>query len=93
MFAGIDFPSRFDKDNFTSRRTTGHNMYDPESLIDGDEINHGMTYTNSKRNWRDEKHYLDAVLGNISVEEILNFAPRKFIGGNINFDTKTVTFY
>ena len=28
MIAGIDFPSLFTKDNFTSRRTTGHNMHD-----------------------------------------------------------------
>ena len=76
MFVGINFPSRFDKDNFTSRRTTGHNMYDPESLISGEEIEAGLTYLNSKRYWADEKHYLSAVDGTLSPDEILATAPR-----------------
>ena len=36
MFAGIDFASGFEKDNFAIRRTYG-NWYDPESLITGAE--------------------------------------------------------
>jgi hypothetical protein len=76
MFAGIDFPSFFDKDNFTSRRTTGHNMFDPESLISGAEINQGHTYTNSKRKWLDATHYEWAVMGHITPDEILATAPR-----------------
>jgi hypothetical protein len=76
MFAGLNFPSLFDNDNFTLRRTTGHNMYDPESLITGAEIDSGMTYTNSARNWSSEKDYLAAVAGEMSVDSILVLAPR-----------------
>ena len=43
MFVGVDFPSLFDKDNFTLRRTTGHNMHDPESFITGRELEQGLT--------------------------------------------------
>jgi hypothetical protein len=74
--AGIDFPSRFTADNFTSRRTTGHNMYDPDSLITGEEIARGMTYTNSTRSWRNEEHYIQAISGELSPEEIAESAPR-----------------
>lgn len=66
MFVGKDFPSLFDADNFTMRRTTGHNMHDPESLISGAEIAKGLTYTNSKRLWLSETHYLAAVTGLIT---------------------------
>ncbi len=76
QFAGIDFPSRFDNDNFTSRRTTGHNMFDPESLISGKELAQGMTYQNSKRGWHNEKWYLAAVSGDLTTDEILEIAPR-----------------
>ncbi len=77
---GVDFPSRFNSDNFTSRRTTGHNMPDPESLISGAEISRGMTYRNSRRNWRDESHYLAAVSGELTTEQILEQAPRVLVG-------------
>lgn len=76
LFAGIDFPSRFEQDNFTLRRTTGHNMFDPESLISGAEIQAGMTFTNSKRSWVSEAHYLKAVTGNLNTDEVLLTAPR-----------------
>lgn len=76
MLAGVHFGSLFDKDNFTLRRTTGHNMVDPESLISGAEIARGMTYTNSKRNWRDEAHYISAVTGAIDTDTVLSTAPR-----------------
>ena len=42
MLVGIDFPSLFTHDNFTSRRTTGCNLYDPESLLTGFEIGAGF---------------------------------------------------
>ena len=61
QFAGFDFPNCFTRDNFTSRRTTGHNMHDPESLISGAELARGLTYTNSRRAWRNEAQYLAAV--------------------------------
>ena len=76
QFTGTDFPSKFDHDNFVSRRTTGHNMFDPESLISGKEIAEGLTYRNSTRSWRNQKHYLSAVQGDLTTEEILEFAPR-----------------
>jgi hypothetical protein len=79
QFAGIDFPSLFDKDNFTLRRTTGHNMFDPESLISDEEIAHGMDFKNSKRAWRHEAHYIDAVTGTINTTEVLRTAPRVFL--------------
>lgn len=81
MFAGTNFPSLFEKDNFTLRRTTGHNWYDPESLITGAEIAKGMTYTNSKRMWLSEAHYHSAVSMNLStdtVDSIISTAPRVF---------------
>jgi len=78
MFVGIDFPSFFDADNFTTRRTTGHNMYDPESLITGAEVEKGFTYTNSKRNFRDYNHYVAAVIGDLTPEQIAEQAPRRF---------------
>ena len=77
MKVGKDFPSRFEKDNFVQRRTVG-NLYDPESLISGAEIARGMTYKNSSRNWANEFCYHGATEGILTVDEILNFAPRTF---------------
>lgn len=76
MICGIDFPSFFDKDNFTLRRTTGHNMHDPESFITGAELEKGFTYTNSRRNWANYRHYVAAVAGMLTPEEIAKTAPR-----------------
>ena len=79
MIAGIDFPSRFTTDNFTSRRTTGHNMYDPECLITGAEIDAGFTYTNSARDWQSEVDYYLACVGYLTPIQILSHAPRVLI--------------
>jgi len=79
MKAGIDFPSLFVNDNFTSRRTTGHNLHDPDSLITGAEIEAGFTFANSTREWNDQAHYLKACLGDLTSEEIAQTAPRIFI--------------
>jgi hypothetical protein len=76
MIVGKDFPSFFDKDNFTQRRTTGHNMHDPESFITGAEIAKGFTYTNSRRNWDSFSTYVKAVAGDYSPEQIEQIAPR-----------------
>ena len=78
MFAGKDFPSLFEKDNFVQRRTIG-NLFDPESLISGKEIARGMAYTNSKRLWANESAYIAAAEGTVSIEEILRYAPRVFV--------------
>jgi len=79
MFVGFDIPSFFDKDNFTSRRTTGHNMHDPESFITGAELAAGYTYENSRRDWRDYNHYVSAVIGDLTPEQIAEQAPRRFV--------------
>jgi len=39
--AGRDFECLFEQDNFAPRRTTGNNLYDPESLITGAELARG----------------------------------------------------
>jgi hypothetical protein len=69
---------RFENDNFTSRRTTGHNMFDPESLMSGEEEARGMTYTNSRRVWPSADVELDAIEGRIDTDEVLRVAPRQF---------------
>jgi hypothetical protein len=79
MKAGIDFPSLFIKDNFTSRRTTGRNLYDPECLMTGAENAAGYTHTNSTREWKDQAHYLNACLGNLTPDQITETAPRVFL--------------
>ena len=88
FFAGRDFPSRFEKDLFSERRSgtcfTCGNPWDPESLISGAELAVGMTYANSKRNWgyttptreTAEALYADAVSGLLTPDEVLEIAPR-----------------
>ena len=71
----------FEKDNFANRRTTGHNMYDPNSLMSGAEADKGMTYLNSKRLFPNLETELAAIDGRLTPEEILNVAPRVFIDG------------
>ena len=68
----------FEKDNFTSRRTTGNNMYDPESLITGAEAAAGFTYDNSHRQWASNDVYYAAVHGIIPHAGIPAIAPRVF---------------
>src|SRR5580658_11028208 len=79
-FAGIDFPDLFARDNFTSRRTTGHNLYDPESLLTGFEASQGFTYVNSHREFPGHTYYLDAVQGRVRVADIPTLAPRVLRG-------------
>lgn len=84
MQENTDFPSLFNGDNFTSRRTTGHNLYDPECLITGAEINKGMTYVNSKRNWPSQADYLAAVSTDIPNGHVPIIAPRRLTREAIN---------
>lgn len=86
LFAGIDFPDAFSKDNFDSRRTTGNNLYDPESLITGAELEEGLTYTNSRRRFAARLHYIAAVNGLYTVVGIAVFSPRV----RVNFTKSTV---
>ncbi len=73
---GQEAPNIFEEDNFKSRRTTGHNLLDPEGLLSGAEIEAGLGY-NTPRVWPDYYTYLDACEGLITTEEILAIAPRK----------------
>ena len=67
----------FDQDNFSTRRTTGHNMLDPESIISGAELAAGFTYNNSHRVFRDQAQYDAVVSGQIPAYELPNVAPRR----------------
>jgi len=69
----------FTRDNFTSRRTTGHNMYDPESLLTGAEVVEGLDYGNSTRDYLSQGIYDAIVHGNIPVDDIPRLAPRILI--------------
>lgn len=66
----------FDSDNFASRRTTGHNLYDPEALLTSAEAAAGLGYEHP-RVWPRYDQYLDACEGLISIEEIPQIAPRR----------------
>ena len=79
MRAGVDFPSFFEQDNYTVRHTTGHNMFDPESFITGEELEAGFTYSNSARNWDSENTYKAAVRGSIPVGVVALIAPRVLV--------------
>lgn len=74
---GRDFGSLFEQDNFAFRRTTGHNLYDPESLITGAELARGLTYTNSRRGWLGYRQYHLAARGYFDVETIAAIAERR----------------
>lgn len=73
---GVDFVGYFAEDNFTSRRTTGHNMFDPDSFITGKELEAGLTYGNSARAFPTFDHYHQAVVGTYTPEEVAALFPR-----------------
>lgn len=66
----------FDKDNFTSRRTTGHNLFDPDSLLTGAEEAAGLTYANSSRKFPDAETREKVIRGEVSQEEVAKLYPR-----------------
>ena len=70
----------FAQDNFSSRRTTGHNMLDPESFITGAELAQGFTYSNSHRAFDSQSLYDAVVSGDIAAHLVPQFAPRAFTG-------------
>jgi hypothetical protein len=70
----------FASDNFASRRTTGHNLYDPESLLTVKEEEEGYTYLNSERAFPSEDLRIQAIQGDIDIPTILRIAPRRFKG-------------
>jgi hypothetical protein len=59
-----------------NKMVVGDNMFDPESLISGKELAEGLTYRNSVRSWKNQEHYLSAVQGDLTTEQILESAPR-----------------
>jgi len=67
----------FKEDNF--RRTTGHNMYDPESLITGKELTEGLDYDNSSRDYPSQDIYDKIVTGEIPAKLVPAIAPRILI--------------
>ena len=76
MRSGYDFPDLFSADNYKLRHSTGHNMYDPESLIAEREAAEGLTYANSHREWYNEATYHKACSGELSPEQIMYLGPR-----------------
>lgn len=66
----------FAQDNFSTRRTTGHNMLDPESLITGAELAQGFTYSNSHRVYPGQHTYDAIVAGDVPVSAVPIVAPR-----------------
>lgn len=68
--------SGFENDNFTSRRTTGHNLFDPDSLITGEESDQGLTYNNSHRKFPDAETRERVVRGEISQADVVKLYPR-----------------
>ena len=66
----------FDKDNFTSRRTTGHNLFDPDSLLSGAEEAAGLTYANSSRKFPDNATREAVIRGEVSQDDVLRLYPR-----------------
>ena len=74
-------PTSFDKDNFTSRQTTGHNLFDPESLITGKEAEKGFTYDNSERNYPSSEVREAIIRGDIAQADVPMIAPRQFKNG------------
>lgn len=80
MIAGIDFPSRFDRDNISERRAASPEgfgvHYDPESLLTGAECAAGLDFVNSRRDWPNPETYLEAVAGRIPFSKIPVIAPR-----------------
>ena len=67
--------SHFTKDNFTSRRTSGHNAYDPESLLTGAELAAGFEY-GDLREYPSQACYDAIVSGQVPVDDIPVLAPR-----------------
>ncbi len=80
MIAGKDFPSPFEKDLFTERRSgtcyTSGNPFDPESLLTGAEMAAGLDY-GDKRSWPNEALYRAAIGGQLTTDEIARIAPRQ----------------
>ena len=66
----------FEKDNFTSRRTTGHNLFDPDSLITGEESEKGLTYANSSRKFPDAETREKVIRGEVSQTDVVRLYPR-----------------
>jgi hypothetical protein len=67
----------FEQENFASRRTTGHNLFDPESLLTGAEEQAGFTYLNSRRKYPSDETREAIIRGDIPTSEVPTIAPRE----------------
>lgn len=72
----VEVETSFENDNFTSRRTTGHNLFDPDSLITGEETDQGLTYNNSHRKFPDAETRERVVRGEVSQADVAKLYPR-----------------
>jgi hypothetical protein len=71
-----DIQTLFTEDNFAARRTTGNNLFDPESLLTGKEEAEGLTYLD-KRVYPSQEIYEKICAGEIPVSDVPNLAPRR----------------
>ena len=71
-----EIETSFEKDNFTSRRTTGHNLFDPDSLLSGEEEAKGLTYANSSRKFPSAEVRESVIRGEMAQADILKLYPR-----------------
>ncbi len=92
---GTTRESLFSLDNFASRRTTGHNLYDPDSLLTGAEVKAGLGYRDP-RVWVSYEAYVDACEGRLGVNDIEALGPRQamedilpFLAGTKALRTRT----
>ena len=76
---GGSIESYFERDNFASRRTTGSNMFDPESLLTGAEIAEGLDYGNSSRDYPSQATYDRIAHGDFPASDVPKLAPRVLI--------------
>ena len=78
----------FDHDNFSSRRTTGHNLYNPDATITQGELDAGFTPENSRR--VDNHPNVHNIGPGVNLE---NLGPRVFLPGqDPNRTTKLSAF-
>jgi hypothetical protein len=72
----IQTETSFENDNFTSRRTTGHNLFDPDSLLTGGESAQGLTYQNSSRKFPSAEIREAVIRGEVSQADVVRLYPR-----------------
>ena len=63
--------------------------FDVNSLISGEELEKGFTYSNSHREFENDQQRIDAANGLLSTDEILKIAPRVLNTGYARTDERT----